>query len=207
MENNVINLKKGQKVTVGFYDMTVGLGWDPNPGTGYDFDLDVSAMMVDKNRRLPSADFFIFYNNLCGNGHDTDNCTCEVGQYGVRHTGDDPTGGVSDHGDDEAIKVDLNKVPADIEEIIFVVTINDAKIRNNQNFGQVKNAYIRLVDNNTNQEVMKYELDEDFSIETGVEFGRLYKRNSEWKFDAIGVGEEKELDFFVDKYFNGTIVK
>ena len=83
----------------------------------------------------------------------------------------------------------------------------DSKIRNNQNFGQVKNAYIRLVDNKTNQEVMKYELNEDFSIETGVEFGRLYKRNSEWKFDAIGVGEEKELDFFVDKYFNGTIVK
>lgn len=96
------------------------------------------------------------------------------------------------------------KIPADIQEILFVVTIDDA-VSKKQNFGQVRDSYIRLVDNSNGKEVMKYELGEDFSIETGIEFGRLYRRNNEWKFDASGIGYKEDLDFFVSKYLPSTI--
>jgi len=122
------------------------------------------------------------------------------------HTGDDPDGESSDGGDDESIIIDLTKVPQNIQEILFVVTIAGA-IENKQNFGQVRDSYIRLEDNSTGKEVMKYELGEDFSIETGIEFGRLYRRNNEWKFDASGVGYKEDLSFFLNKYFTGTINK
>lgn len=203
-----INLQKGQKIDLGLTNMTIGLGWDPNEGTGHDFDLDVSAIMINEQRKLLAENYFIFYNNLCGRGHSGDECInnkCD-GLYGIRHTGDDPGGGFSDGDDDEALIVDLTKVDSQINEILFVVTIHDFETRK-QNFGQVRNSYIRIVDNNNGEEIAKYELDEDFSIETGVEFGRLYKRNGEWKFEASGIGYKADLGFFLEKYYSGSIIK
>lgn len=189
-----INLQKGQKIDLGLTKMTIGLGWDPNEGTGHDFDLDASAIMIDANRKLVGDEYFVFYNNL--NSPDG----------ALTHTGDDPDGKSSDGDDDEAIIIDLEKVDARVEEILFVVTIEDFE-RRKQNFGQVRNSYIRVVDNNSNEEIAKYELDEDFSVETGVEFGRLYKRNGNWKFEASGIGYKADLGFFLEKYYNGQIIK
>ncbi|HAO28148.1 MAG TPA: chemical-damaging agent resistance protein C [Chryseobacterium indologenes] len=189
-----INLQKGQKIEIGLTKMTIGLGWDPNEGTGYDFDLDASAIMIDSDRKLVSEEYFVFYNNL----NSTDGA--------LSHTGDDPSGKNSDGDDDEAIIIDLDKVDSRVEEILFVVTIEDFE-RRKQNFGQVRNSYIRVVDNHSNQEIAKYELDEDFSIETGVEFGRLYKRNGSWKFEASGIGYRAHLGFFLEKYYKGQIIK
>lgn len=189
-----INLQKGQRIELGFTKMTIGLGWDPNEGTGYDFDLDASAIMIDRDRKLVSEEYFVFYNNL--NSPDGS----------LTHTGDDPNGKSSDGDDDEAIIVDLEKVNPDVEEILFVVTIEDFE-RRKQNFGQVRNSYIRIVDTITNQEIAKYELDEDFSIETGVEFGRLYKRGGSWRFEASGIGYRADLSFFLEKYYKGQIIK
>jgi tellurium resistance protein TerD len=190
----VINLRKGDKVTVGFTDITVGLGWEPNEGTGGSFDLDVSAIMIDEKRKMLNKDYFVFYGNL--NSPDG----------ALTHTGDDPDGTSSDGDDDESIIIDITKVNPSVQEILFVVTI-DGAVEKRQNFGQVRDSYIRLVDNKTGKEVMKYELGEDFSIETGIEFGRLYKRNNEWKFDASGIGYKEDLAFFLSKYFSGTIQK
>jgi tellurium resistance protein TerD len=189
-----INLQKGQKIDIGLTKMTIGLGWDPNEGTGFDFDLDASAIMIDSDRKLLSEECFVFYNNL------------QSPDGALTHTGDDPSGKNSDGDDDEAIIVDLEKVDPKAEEILFVVTIEDFE-RRKQNFGQVRNSYIRIVDNSTNQEIAKYELDEDFSIETGVEFGRLYKRNGSWKFEASGIGYRADLAFFLEKYYKGQIIK
>ena len=188
----VINLRKGDKVAVGFTNITVGLGWEPNEGTGGTFDLDVSAIMIDEKRKMPNKDYFVFYGNL--NSPDGS----------LTHTGDDPDGTSSDGDDDESIIIDLTKINPSVQEILFVVTIDGAADKK-QNFGQVRDSYIRLLDNNTGKEVMKYELGEDFSIETGIEFGRLYRRNNEWKFDASGVGYKEDLAFFLSKYFSGTI--
>lgn len=189
-----INLVKGQKIDIGLSKITVGLGWDPNEGTGFDFDLDASAIMINDKRKLQSEQHFIFYNNL--NSPDG----------ALQHTGDDPTGGNSDGDDDEAIKIDLDKVDKSISEILFVVTIEDFE-RRKQNFGQVRNSYIRIVDDITGEEIAKYELNEDFSIETGVEFGRLYRRNGIWKFEASGIGYQADLAFFLEKYYSGPIIK
>jgi tellurium resistance protein TerD len=206
-----INLIKGQKIDIGLSKITVGLGWDPNEGSGHDFDLDASAIMINENRKLLSEQHFIFYNNLCGNGHGPtpEQCVtnnCRSGLYGLIHTGDDPDGKSSDGDDDEAIKIDLNMVSPDVQEILFIVTIEDFQTRR-QNFGQVRNSYIRIVDDSKGEEIAKYELDEDFSIETGVEFGRLYKRNAQWKFEASGIGYQADLAFFLQKYYDGTIIK
>ena len=189
-----INLQKGQKIELGLTKMTIGLGWDPNEGTGHAFDLDASAIMIDSDRKLVGDEYFVFYNNL--NSPDG----------ALQHTGDDPDGKSSDGDDDEAIIIDLEKVDSRVEEILFVVTIEDFE-RRKQNFGMVRNSYIRIVDNNSHQEIAKYELDEDFSIETGVEFGRLYKRNGSWKFEASGIGYRADLGFFLEKYYKGQIIK
>ncbi|MDG1276468.1 MAG: TerD family protein [Algoriphagus sp.] len=189
-----INLQKGQKIDIGLSKITVGLGWDPNEGTGHDFDLDASAIMINQSRKLISEQHFVFYNNL------------KSPDGSLEHTGDDPDGKSSDGDDDEAIKIDLNKVSSDVQEILFVVTIEDFQARR-QNFGQVRNSYIRIVDDLQSVEIAKYELDEDFSIETGVEFGRLYKRNGQWKFEASGIGYQADLGFFLEKYFTGKIIK
>lgn len=189
-----INLQKGQKIDIGLNKLTIGLGWDPNEGTGFEFDLDASAFMIDEQRQIPSEPFFVFYGNT------------DSPDGSLRHTGDDPTGGNSADGDDESIEVDLSKVDSRINEILIVVTIHEANDRK-QNYGQVRNSYIRIVDDSNGQEVAKYELGEDFSIETAVEFGRLYKRNDQWKFEASGIGYREDLAFFLSKYYKGQIIK
>lgn len=188
-----ITLTKGQKIDIGLSKISVGLGWNPNEGTGHDFDLDASAFMIDNNRLIPSEKFFVFYGNT------------DSPDGALHHTGDDPTGGNSAAGDDETIQVDLGKVDSAVNEILFVVTIHEG-IKRKQNFGQVRNSYIRIVDDSNGSEIAKYELGEDFSIETGVEFGRLYKRDGKWKFEASGIGYKEDLVFFLSKYFKGQII-
>lgn len=189
-----INLVKGQKIELGLTKMSVGLGWTPNEGTGFNFDLDASAFMVDQNKLIPAEQFFIFYGNT------------DSPEGALHHTGDDPTGGNSDGGDDETIQVDLAKIDDRIQEILFVVTIYEGAARR-QNYGQVKDSYIRIVDDSTGLEIAKYELGEDFSIETAVEFGRLYRRDGKWKFEASGIGYKEDLAFFLAKYYKGQIIK
>ncbi len=183
----MINLQKGQRIEIGLSKVGVGLGWDPNESTGFDFDLDASEFMLGSNKKLPQDEYFVFYNNQ------------KSPDGAVESSGDDLTGGNSDGGDDETLTVNLTKVDPRIEEIIFTVTIHEA-IARKQNFGQVHNSYIRIYNAVTNEDIARYDLDEDFSIETAVEFGRLYKRGSEWKFEAMGIGYKGGLQYFVDKY-------
>ncbi|MCM0236663.1 TerD family protein [Bacteroides fragilis] len=183
----MINLQKGQRIEIGLSKVRVGLGWDPNQSTGYDFDLDASAFMLNERKKLPTDDFFVFYNNPVSP------------DKAVESSGDDLTGGNSADGDDEILTIDLLKVDTLIQEIIFTVTIHDAEQRK-QNFGQVHNSYIRIYNANTDEEIARYDLDEDFSVETAVEFGRLYRRGGEWKFEALGIGYKGGLQYFVDKY-------
>ena len=185
----MINLEKGQRISMdkGLTLVGVGLGWDPNEGTGYDFDLDASAFMLGESGRIPTDEYFVFYNNP------------KSPDGSVESTGDDLTGGNSDGGDDETINVDLSKVDPKIQEIVYTATIYKAEERR-QNFGQVRNSYIRIYDAKTNAEIARYDLDEDFSIETAVEFGRLYRRGDEWKFEAMGIGNKGGLQSLVNKY-------
>lgn len=181
-----INLEKGQRAEVKLPKFTIGLGWDTNTSsTGLDFDLDCSVFMLGENRKLVSDNFFVFYNNL--KSPDT----------AVEHTGDNLTG--EGDGDDESLIVDLSKIDARVNEICIVVTIHEAEARK-QNFGQVRNSFVRIYNPDNNEELLKYELEEDFSIETAVEFGRLYKRNGEWRFEAVGVGQKGGLADYLQKY-------
>ena len=174
-----INLSKGQKVdlTKGNPSLTsimVGLGWDVNAfDSGADFDLDASAFLLGASGKCPTEREFIFYGNL------------EHSSGSVKHMGDNLTG--EGDGDDEQIMVNLSTIPDNIEKVAFTVTIYDAEKRR-QNFGQVSNAYIRIVDEATNTELIRYDLGEDFSIETAVVVGELYKKDGDWKFNAIGSG-------------------
>lgn len=184
----MINLQKGQRIELGLEKVCVGLGWDPNPNSGDDFDLDASAFMLGADGKLPRDEFFVFYNNLASP------------DGAVASSGDDLTGGGGGAGrDDETISVDLTRLDPAIEQIIFTATIYKAEERR-QNFGQVRNAYIRIYDAVSNEEIAKYDLEEDFSVETGIEFGRIYKKNDKWKFDAMGVGNKGGLQYLVDKY-------
>lgn len=181
-----INLEKGQRVNVNLPKFVIGLGWDANSSsTGTDFDLDSSVFVLGENKKLLSDNHFIFYNNL------------KSPDGAVEHTGDNLTG--DGDGDDESIKVDLSKISPDATEICIIVTIHEAESRH-QNFGQVRNSFVRIYNQDTKEEILKYELEEDFSIETAVEFGRLYKRNNEWKFEAVGVGMKGGLADFLQKY-------
>jgi len=182
----MINLEKGQRVNVELQKFTIGLGWDTNSSsTGVDFDLDASAFILGENKKLLSDENFVFYNNL------------KSPDGAVEHTGDNLTG--EGEGDDESIRIDLSKISPNAYEVCIVVTIHKADERK-QNFGQVHNSFIRIYNTDTNEEIMKYELEEDFSIETAVEFGRLYRRNGQWKFEAIGVGMKGGLQDYVNKY-------
>lgn len=182
----MINLEKGQRVNVELQKFTIGLGWDTNESdTGADYDLDASAFILGENRKILSDEYFVFYNNL------------KSPDGSVTHTGDNLTG--EGDGDDESIRVDLSKINPKAVEICFVVTIHEAEERR-QNFGQVRNSFIRIYNTETGEEIMKYELEEDFSIETSVEFGRLYKKNGQWKFEAIGVGYKQGLAGYLAKY-------
>lgn len=181
-----INLEKGQRVNVNLPKFIVGLGWDANASTtGGDFDLDASVFVLGENKKILTDGHFIFYNNLVSP------------DGGVEHTGDNTTG--AGDGDDESVKIDLSKIHANATEICFVVTIHDAENRR-QNFGQVRNSFVRVYNPDTKEEILKYELEEDFSVETAVEFGRLYKKNNEWKFEAVGVGMKGGLQDYLTKY-------
>lgn len=186
-----INLEKGGRINLskeapGLKSAGIGLGWDTNAtDTGAAFDLDASVFMLGANAKIPSEKYFVFYNNK------------ESPDTSVVHLGDSRTG--EGFGDDETVTVDLTKVDPGVQEIVFVVTIHEAESRR-QNFGQVRNAFIRIYDTTTNTEVTKYDLDEDFSRETAVEFGRLYKKDGEWRFQAVGQGYNSGLQSFVDKY-------
>ncbi len=184
-----INLKKGGRINLAkeapeLVRVGVGLGWDVSDYGGA-FDLDTSAFMLNESGKIPTDEFFVFYNNL------------RSPDAALTHKGDNRTG-VGDS-DDETLEADLSKVQEDVTEILFVVTIHDAQVRN-QNFGQVKNAYIRIYNLDNNAEIAQYDLDEDFSYETAVEFGRLYRKNGDWRFMAVGQGYTNGLQGFVDKY-------
>ena len=174
-----ISLKKGQKVSLskdnpGLSRVVVGLGWDVNAfDTGGDFDLDTAAFLLGESGKVTRAEDFVFYGNL------------RHPSGAVEHLGDNLTG--RGDGDDEQIKIDLGRVPENITRIAFTVTIYEADERR-QNFGQVANAFIRIVDEAKGEEILRYDLGEDFSIETAAVFGELYRHNGEWKFNAIGSG-------------------
>ena len=179
-----INLQKGQKVSLtkgnpGLSKVVVGVGWDVNQfDTGGAFDLDGAAFLVTENGKVSRGEDFVFYGNL----------THPSGS--VQHMGDNLTG--EGEGDDEQIKVNLSAVPANIAKIVFTVTLYDAETRR-QNFGQVSNAFIRIYNEDTGEEMLRYDLGEDFSIETAAVFGELYKNGNEWKFNAIGSGYQGGL--------------
>lgn len=174
-----ISLQKGQKVDLtktnpGLTNVLVGLGWDTNKyDGGHDFDLDTAAFLLGENGKVASDADFIFYNNKVG------------GNGAVNHLGDNKTG--EGEGDDEQMKINLGQVPSNINKIDFTVTIHQAEERR-QNFGQVQNAFIRIVNADNNEELIRYDLSEDFSIETAVVVGELYRHGSEWKFNAVGSG-------------------
>ena len=174
-----ISLKKGQKVDLtktnpGLKNILIGLGWDINKyDGGKDFDLDASVFLLKGDGKVNSDDDFVFYGNL------------KHVSGSVEHLGDNLTG--AGEGDDEEIKIDLSKVPENIEKIDFTVTIYEAEERK-QNFGQVENAFIRVVNEANGEELIRYDLGEDFSIETAVVIGELYRNKGEWKFNAIGSG-------------------
>lgn len=174
-----ITLSKGQKVDLtkgnpGLKNLMIGLGWDVNQfDSGLAFDLDASAFLLGQNGKILTEKEFIFYGNL------------EHNSGSVKHMGDNITG--EGDGDDEQIQIDLSRIPSNISKVAFTVTIYDAESRR-QNFGQVSNAFIRIVDENTNQDIIRYNLSEDFSIETAIVVGELYRHNGEWKFNAIGSG-------------------
>ena len=185
-----ISLSKGGNISLsktdpGLKHVIVGLGWDARPTDGVDFDLDASAFMVKDDGKVRSDSDFIFYNqtkSTCGS---------------VEHTGDNRTG--EGDGDDESVIILLDKVPTDIQRIIFCVTIHDAEIRK-QNFGQVSHAYARVVNKETNNEVTRYDLSEDASIETAMIFGEIYRHSNEWKFKAVGQGYAGGLAALAKQY-------
>ena len=186
-----VSLAKGQKVDLtkgnpGLSKIVVGLGWDTNKyDGGADFDLDAAAFLTAENGKVASDSDFVFYGNL------------KHSSGGVEHLGDNLTG--AGDGDDEQIKINLASVPESVSKIAFTVTIYDAETRR-QNFGQVSNAFIRIVDETTNQELIRYDLGEDFSIETAVVVGELYRHNGEWKFNAIGSGFQGGLAALCGNY-------
>jgi len=179
-----ISLSKGQKVDLtksnpGLTKVVVGLGWDTNKyDGGHDFDLDSSVFLLGENGKVTTESDFVFYNNPQG------------GNGSVVHTGDNRTG--EGDGDDEQVTVDLSAVPANVQRIAFTITIHDATARS-QNFGQVSNAYARIINEASGAELIRYDLGEDFSIETAIVVGELYRHNGEWKFSAIGSGYQGGL--------------
>ncbi len=174
-----ISLKKGENVSLSKTDpnlkqILIGLGWDARTTSGADFDLDASLFLVEENGKVKSDDWFVFYNQMLS--------PCRS----VEHTGDNRTG--AGDGDDEAVKVSLDNVPSDISRLVIAVTIHDAEARK-QNFGMVGDAFVRLVNSENDIEILRYDLSEDFSTETAMVFGEIYRRGpEEWKFRAVGQG-------------------
>jgi tellurium resistance protein TerD len=180
-----VSLTKGGNVSLtkqagaaGLTAVTVGLGWDLRTTTGTDFDLDASAIAVRPDGKVLSDKHFVFFGNL----------TSPDGS--IQHTGDNLTG--QGEGDDEQIMVNLAGVPAEVDKIAFPVSVYEADVRS-QSFGQVRNAFIRVVNQVNGEELARYDLSEDGSTETAMIFGELYRNNTEWKFRAIGQGYESGL--------------
>lgn len=185
-----LTLSKGQNLSLtktdpGLKKVLVGLGWDPRATDGQEFDLDASAFLLGASGKVRSSADFIFYNQMAS--------ACRS----VNHTGDNRTG--EGDGDDEQIQVDLSLVPADVQRIAITVTIHDAEQRR-QSFGQVSNAFVRIVNEETGSEVVRYDLSEDASVETAMIFAELYQHNGEWKFKAIGQGYAGGLKAMCDQY-------
>ncbi|ROS23012.1 TerD family protein [Cellulomonas sp. PhB150] len=173
-----VSLSKGGNVSLtkaapGLTSVVVGLGWDLRTTTGADFDLDASALLLDAGGKVPTDQHFVFFNNL------------KSPDGSVEHLGDNLTG--EGEGDDEQVKVDLSVVPAEVDKIVFPVSIYDADSRG-QSFGQVRNAFIRVINGDGSGEIARYDLSEDASTETAMVFGELYRNGSEWKFRAVGQG-------------------
>ena len=186
-----VSLSKGQRVDLtkgrpSLKNILVGLGWDINHYDGEaDFDLDASVFMVKENDKVGKDEDFIFYGNL------------EHSSKSVKHMGDNRTG--EGDGDDEVIKIKLDKIPSDYETLAVTVTIYDAESRL-QNFGMVGNAYVRVVDEETGEELMRFDLSEDFSTETALVVAEIYKHNGEWKFKAVGSGYNGGLKALCNQY-------
>lgn len=185
-----VSLEKGGRVSLdkaapGLRTVQVGLGWDPRVTDGKDFDLDASAFLLGQSGKVSSDQDFIFYNNL------------QSADGSVRHTGDNLTG--AGEGDDEVIMVDLPAVPTNVQKIAFTVTIHDAQARG-QNFGQVANSFIRLVDADNGTEVVRFDLGEDYSTETAMVFAELYRHEGEWRFNAVGQGYAGGLRAMCEQY-------
>lgn len=185
-----INLSKGQKIDLtktnqGVNTYNVGLGWDVNNNVGANFDLDVSAFILNASNKLLSAKHLVYFGNQ--------DSPCKS----VIHGGDNLTG--QGDGDDETLFVDFSKISPEVSSIVIVVNVYDAENRN-QNFGQVVSAFIRICNGETKQEILRYDLSEDFSIETSVLFGRLYLKDGEWKFDAVGTGKKGGLQEYLTEY-------
>lgn len=188
----MINLKKNEETVVvpsqnGPKHLGVGLGWDPDNKPGLPYDLDASAFMLGADGQIVDEPFFVFYNNP----------TSPDGA--VMSSGDDRTGDSSDGGDDETLFVDVTLVDPRVQQIVFAVTIHEAEARK-QNFGQVHNSFIRVYDQDTNEEIARYNLGEDFSTETGVQAGRLYRDGDAWHFEALGYGVDGGLENLLGIY-------
>ena len=193
-----INLRKGERVSINIVKLAlVGLGWDTNRyDRGDDFDLDASAFLLGKNNKLMCDEDFIFYNNL------------ESKNGAVVHTGDNLVGSEGEDGDDEVIMIDFSKIPENIEKIAICVTIHDAEARH-QNFGQVDNAYIRIAKlddefDTKGTEVLRFDLTEEFSVETALVVAEIYRKNGEWKFNAVASGYQGGLEAIV-RSFGGNV--
>ncbi|MEG3988533.1 TerD family protein [Microcoleus sp. S28C3] len=188
-----VSLTKGQRVSLekispGLSEVFIGLGWDVKAtDTGSDFDLDSSLFLLGANEKLISDNHFIFYNNLTSPDPDKS----------VQHMGDNLTG--AGEGDDEVIKINLKKVPNDIQKILVTVTIHEAQQRR-QNFGQVQNSFVRIVNSQTQQEAVRYDLVEDYSIETALIMAELYRKDGEWRLNAVGAGYQGGLQALLDRY-------
>jgi tellurium resistance protein TerD len=185
-----VSLSKGGNVSLSktapnMKNVLVALGWDVRATDGQDYDLDASVFLLTETGKVRNDLDFIFYNNL------------KSVDGSIEHTGDNRTG--EGEGDDETIKIQLDKIPAEIAKLVFVVTIHDA-IVHKQSFGQVEGAYIRLVNDDTQVEVARYDLTEDASTETAMLFGELYRHNDEWKFRAVGQGYAGGLSSVCKQY-------
>lgn len=185
-----ISLNKGGNLSLSKTDpslsnVLIGLGWDTRSTDGADFDLDASAFLLGANDKVRGEHDFIFYNQP------------RSPEGSVEHTGDNRTG--AGDGDDEAVKISLNQVPADVQKVVITVTIHDADARR-QNFGQVQNAFIRVVNDASQVEIVRFDLNEDYSTETAMVFGELYRHNGEWKFRAVGQGYAGGLSAMCQQY-------
>jgi len=190
-----ISLKKGQRVSLnkvapGLNAGLIGLGWDANPtDSGHEFDLDVSVFLLGSDEKIITEKHFIFYNNL----------TSPDLAKSVQLMGDNRTG--EGEGDDEAAIADFRKIPEDIVKMVVTVTIYEAEKRG-QNFGQVNNAYVRLVNVETKEEVLRYDLAEDFSLETAIIMAEFYRKDGEWRVNAVGSGYQGGLQALLNRYHN-----